>query len=247
MKKKALVGFIAAGAAMVVVLTGLIILLANVLGGRPSSSRRDVWNDDETETETELSSEETEIPTTTTRETQGRDYYENGGYKGMDSYYIIQDLTTDEIIGIYEYYRDIAHTYEISKLKEFDKELKVKGYSQVDSTGNGVYMFYDQILPDEKIDFVVSFNVEGTESTGAIEFAMKMRIHDRDKAMSIYNGFIDRYSAGAVGSEDYDMMGTFDRGVRIKISDTESKLVCYKRVRDKYDNYYWLIYVSEDY
>ena len=74
-----------------------------------------------------------------------------------------------------------------------------------------------------------------------------MRIHDRDKAMSIYNGFIDRYSAGAVGTEDYDMMGTFDRGVRIKISDTESKLVCYKRVRDKYDNYYWLIYVSEDY
>ena len=117
----------------------------------------------------------------------------------------------------------------------------------MDSTGNGIFMFYDQILPDEKIDFVHSFNIEGNESKGTIEFSMKMRIHDRDKAMAIYNGFIDRYSAGSIGTEDYDMMGTFDRGVRIKLSDTESKLVCYKRVRDKYDNYYWLIYVSEDY
>ena len=245
MKKKALI-VVSASLAALVVLAGIFVLLINVLGNRPSS-RSDVWDDDEDETETSFSSEETEIPTTTTRETQGRDYYENGGYKGMDNYYIIQDQSVEDIIGIYEYYRDKAHTYEISKLKEFDKELKVPAYSQVDSTGNGIFMFYDQILPDEKIDFVHSFNIEGNESKGTIEFSMKMRIHDRDKAMAIYNGFIDRYSAGSIGTEDYDMMGTFDRGVRIKLSDTESKLVCYKRVRDKYDNYYWLIYVSEDY
>ena len=245
MKKKALI-VVSASLAALVVLAGIFVLLINVLGSRPSS-RSDVWDDDEDETETSFSSEETEIPTTTTRETQGRDYYENGGYKGMDNYYIIQDQSVDDIIGIYEYYRDKAHTYEISKLKEFDKELKVPAYSQVDSTGNGIFMFYDQILPDEKIDFVHSFNIEGNESKGTIEFSMKMRIHDRDKAMAIYNGFIDRYSAGSIGTEDYDMMGTFDRGVRIKLSDTESKLVCYKRVRDKYDNYYWLVYVSEDY
>ncbi len=245
MKKKALI-VVSASLAALVVLAGIFVLLINVLGGRPTS-RSDVWDDDEDETETSFSSEETEIPTTTTRETQGRDYYENGGYKGMDNYYIIQDQSVDDIIGIYEYYRDKAHTYEISKLKEFDKELKVPAYSQVDSTGNGIFMFYDQILPDEKIDFVHSFNIEGNESKGTIEFSMKMRIHDRDKAMAIYNGFIDRYSAGSIGTEDYDMMGTFDRGVRIKLSETESKLVCYKRVRDKYDNYYWLIYVSEDY
>ena len=245
MKKKALI-VVSASLAALVVLAGIFVLLINVLGSRPSS-RSDVWDDDEDETETSFSSEETEIPTTTTRETQGRDYYENGGYKGMDNYYIIQDQSVDDIIGIYEYYRDKAHTYEISKLKEFDKELKVPAYSQVDSTGNGIFMFYDQILPDEKIDCVHSFNIEGNESKGTIEFSMKMRIHDRDKAMAIYNGFIDRYSAGSIGTEDYDMMGTFDRGVRIKLSDTESKLVCYKRVRDKYDNYYWLIYVSEDY
>lgn len=245
MKKKAII-VVSASLAALVVLAGIFVLLINVLGSRPSS-RSDVWDDDEDETETSFSSEETEIPTTTTRETQGRDYYENGGYKGMDNYYIIQDQSVDDIIGIYEYYRDKAHTYEISKLKEFDKELKVPAYSQVDSTGNGIFMFYDQILPDEKIDFVHSFNIEGNESKGTIEFSMKMRIHDRDKAMAIYNGFIDRYSAGSIGTEDYDMMGTFDRGVRIKLSDTESKLVCYKRVRDKYDNYYWLIYVSEDY
>ena len=245
MKKKALI-VVSASLAALVVLAGIFVLLINVLGSRPSS-RSDVWDDDDDETETSFSSEETEIPTTTTRETQGRDYYENGGYKGMDNYYIIQDQSVDDIIGIYEYYRDKAHTYEISKLKEFDKELKVPAYSQVDSTGNGIFMFYDQILPDEKIDFVHSFNIEGNESKGTIEFSMKMRIHDRDKAMAIYNGFIDRYSAGAIGTEDYNMMGTFDRGVRIKLSETESKLVCYKRVRDKYDNYYWLIYVSEDY
>ena len=245
MKKKAII-VVSASLAALVVLAGIFVLLINVLGSRPSS-RSDVWDDDEDETETSFSSEETETPTTTTRETQGRDYYENGGYKGMDNYYIIQDQSVDDIIGIYEYYRDKAHTYEISKLKEFDKELKVPAYSQVDSTGNGIFMFYDQILPDEKIDFVHSFNIEGNESKGTIEFSMKMRIHDRDKAMAIYNGFIDRYSAGSIGTEDYNMMGTFDRGVRIKLSDTESKLVCYKRVRDKYDNYYWLIYVSEDY
>ena len=245
MKKKALI-VVSASLAALVILAGIFVLLINVLGSRPSS-RSDVWDDDDDETETSFSSEETEIPTTTTRETQGRDYYENGGYKGMDNYYIIQDQSVDDIIGIYEYYRDKAHSYEISKLKEFDKELKVPAYSQVDSTGNGIFMFYDQILPDEKIDFVHSFNIEGNESKGTIEFSMKMRIHDRDKAMAIYNGFIDRYSAGSIGTEDYNMMGTFDRGVRIKLSDTESKLVCYKRVRDKYDNYYWLIYVSEDY
>lgn len=244
MNKKVLIGF-GATVAAVAVIAGIFVLIVNVLGARPSS-RNDVWADDD-ETESSSYSEETEPPTTTTtRETQGRDYYENGGYKGMDSYYIIQDLSVDEIIAIYEYYRDLAHKYDVDKIKDFDKELKYPAHSQVDSSGKGVFMFYDQILADEKIDHVVSFDAEG-ESNGAIEFSMKIRIHDHDKAMKIYDTFIERYSAGAIGTEPYDMLKTFSKGVKIKVSDKESRMVCYKQMRDDYGNYVWLIYVSEDF
>ena len=235
---------IAGGVVALAVVVGIFVLIANVLGYRPSSRVDDT--DEEDETERSYYRDETDPTTTTSRETQGRDYYENGGYKGMDNYFIIQDLTTEEIIAEYEYYHDLAHTYDIADLKDFDKELKHPAYSQVDASGYGLYMFYDLILPDEKIDHVVNFDVEGTESTGAIEFSMKLRIHDPHRASEIYNAFIDRYSAGAQGSEPYNMMRTFDKGVRITVDDTHDWLVCYKKVKDKSD-YYWLIYVSEDY
>ena len=233
---------VAAGITAVAVIAGIFMLVANVLGGKPSS-RTDVWDDDDTE-----SSYYRENPegTTTTRETQGRDYYENGGYKGMDSYYIIQDLSTDEIIAVYEYYNDLAHTYEISELKDFDKELEHPAHSQIDARGNGVFMFYDLIMPDEHIDHVVSFDAEGDDYHGTIAFSMKIRIHDEDKAMEIYNTFVDRYSEGSQGSEFYNMLKTYDKGVRITVNDSESRTVCYKKCKSN-GYYYWLIYVSEDY
>ena len=233
--------FVAAGIAAAVVIAGIAALLVHAVNYKPSSGS-DIW-EDEDEPE---SSYYRDDPTTTTRETQGRDYYENGGYKGMDSYFIIQDLTADEIIAEYEYYHDLAHTYDITELRGFDKELKHPAHSEVDSSGCGIFMFYDLILPDEKIDHVVSFDAEGTESTGAIEFSMKMRIHDQDKAMEIYDAFVERYSEGALGSEFYNMMNTFNKGVRITVDDTHDWLVCYKKVRTG-DDCYWLIYVSEDY
>ena len=243
MNKKVVIGFVAGGVVTVAVLVGILVLIVNVLGYKPSS-RNDVWDDDD---DTKMSSyrDDPEPAETTTRETQGRDYYENGGYKGMDSYFIIQDLTTEEIIAEYEYYHDLAHSYDISELKDFDKELKHPAYSQVDASGNGVYMFYDLILPDEKIDHVVCFDAEGTESTGAIEFSMKIRIHDHDKAMEIYDTFVERYSEGSQGTEFYNMLRTFDQGVRITVSDSEDRIVCYKKCRGN-GNEYWLIYVSED-
>ena len=231
----------AAGAVAVAVTAGLVAILVSTLGNHPAQ-RTDVW-DDEDETESSFYRDD---PTTTTRETQGRDYYENGGYKGMDSYFIIQDLTTDEIIAEYEHYHDLAHSYDINEIRNFDKELEHPAYSQVDASGCGVYMFYDLILPDEKIDHVVSFDAEGNESTGDIEFSMKIRIHDADKAMEIYNAFVDRYSAGAQESEYYNMLNTYDKGVWITVNDSEARIVCYKKLRDKSD-YYWLIYVSESY
>ena len=115
-----------------------------------------------------------------------------------------------------------------------------------DQTGFGVFMFYDLILPDEKIDHVVSFDAEGTESSGTIEFSMKIRIHDHDKAMEIYNAFVDRYSEGAQGSEFFNLLRTYDQGVKIRVNDSESRIVCYKKGGDNVNNY-WLIYVSEDY
>ncbi len=65
--------------------------------------------------------------------------------------------------------------------------------------------------------------------------------------MEIYNVFVDRYSAGAQSSEYYNMLKTYDTGVWIEVNDSESRIVCYKKMKDDYGNNYWLIYVSEDY
>ena len=246
MAKKVLIG-IAAGTAALAVTTGIAVLVVHALNYKVSSNS-DIWEeyDDDDETETSFYRDNPDPTPTPTRETQGRDYYEGGGYKGWDSYYIIQDLSTEEIIAEYEYYHDIAHTYDISDIVTFDKELKHPAYTYEDVSGYGLYMYYDLILPDEKIDHIESFDIEGTESTGAIEFSMKMRIHDPDKAMEIYNAFVDRYSAGAQGSEFFDLLNTYDKGVRIHVDDTHDWLVCYKKIKDKSNNYYYLIYVSED-
>jgi hypothetical protein len=249
MNKKVLIGCVSGCLVAVAATVGIAVLVLKTLDYSPAPTV-DVWDDDdddEDESETSFYRDNPDPTPTTPRETQGRDYYENGGYKGMDSYYIIQDLTTEEIVAEYEYYHDIAHSYDISELKDFDKELKHPAYSQVDASGYGLYMFYDLILPDEKIDHIQSFDAEGTESTGAIEFSMKIRIHDGDKAMEIYNAFVDRYSAGAQSSEYYNMLKTYDTGVWITVNDSESRIVCYKKMKDDYGNYYWLIYVSEDY
>ena len=247
MAKKVLIGVAAGTIALAAATVGIIALAAHAMNYNDSPDV-DVWeDDDDEETESSQYRDNPDPTPTTPRETQGRAYYEGGGYKGMDSYYIIQDLSTDEIIAEYEYYHGIAHTYDIADIKTFDKELKHPAYTNADSTSSsGLFMFYDLILPDEKIDHIESFDIEGTESTGAIEFSMKMRIHDPDKAMEIYNAFVDRYSAGAQGSEFFDLLNTYDKGVRIHVDDTHDWLVCYKKIKDKSNNYYYLIYVSED-
>lgn len=248
MNKKVLIGCVSGCLVAVAATVGIAVLVLKTLDYSPAPTV-DVWDDDdddEDESETSFYRDNPDPTPTTPRETQGRDYYENGGYKGMDSYYIIQDLTTEEIVAEYEYYHDIAHTYDINDIKDFDKELKTPAHSQVDSNGFGVFMFYDLILPDEKIDHVESYYVEASESKGTIEFTMKIRIHDGDKAMEIYNAFVDRYSAGAQGSEYYDMLNTFDKGVRIHIDDSYDRIVGYKKVKSGGD-YCWVIHVSEDY
>ena len=107
-------------------------------------------------------------------------------------------------------------------------------------------MFYDLILPDEMVDHIASFNIEGNEKNGSVEFSMKIRIHDPDKANELYNSFVDRYSEGAQGSEYYNMLNTYDKGVKIAVSDTETRIVCFNRL--KFEGYdYYIIYVSEDY
>jgi len=244
MAKKVLIT-IAAGTLALAAISGIVALVVHYI----DSSNTYEWteSDEDDETETSFYRDIPDTTPTTTRETQGRDYYEGGGYKGMDSYYIIQDLKTEEIIAEYEYYHDIAHKYNVSDLKTFDKELKHKAHTQADSTGNGMFMFYDLILPDEKIDHIASFNVEGNPSTGAVEFTMKMRIHDPNKAMEIYDAFVNRYSEGAQGSKFYNMLNTFDKGVRITVDDSHDWIVCYKKVRDKNNGYYYLIHVSEDF
>ena len=247
MNKKVLAG-IGAGLAALIITAGVVVLVVKTINYNPAPTT-DVWDDDDDD-ETESSSAYRDNPDPTpkpTRETQGRDYYENGGYNGMDSYYIIQDLTTEEIIAEYEYYHDIAHTYDINDLKYFDKELKHPCYTYEDVSGLGLYMFYDLIMPDEKVDHIQCFNVEGDESTGGIEFTMKIRIHDGDKAMEIYNAFVDKYSVGAQGYEYYNMLNTYDTGVWITVDDWESRIVCYKKMRDDNGEYYWLIYVAEEY
>ncbi len=245
MTKKKLIGVAAGLVALVAATVGIIALAVYALNYNVPSDT-DVWEDDgDGETGRSLYRDNPDPTPVTPRETQGRDYYEGGGYKGMDSYYIIQDLTVDEIIAEYEYYHDIAHTYDIPDLKDFDRELKHPAHTQADS--GSLFMFYDLILPDEKIDHIASFYVEGTESTGNIEFTMKMRIHDPEKAMEIYNTLVDRYSEGSQGSEYYDMLNTFDKGVRITVDDSYDRIVCYKKVRDDSYNYYYLIHVSEDY
>ena len=246
MAKKVLIG-IAAGTAALAVTTGIAVLVVHALNYKVSSNS-DIWEeyDDDDETETSFYRDNPDPTPTPARETQGRDYYEGGGYKGWDSYYIIQDLSTEEIIAEYEYYHDIAHTYDISDIVTFDKELKHPAYTYEDVSGYGLYMYYDLILPDEMIDHVESFNLEGTESTGAIEFTMKMRIHDPDKAMEVYNAFVDRYSEGAQGSEYFDLLNTFDKGVKIHVDDSHDWIVGYKKVRSGSDTFY-MIHVSEDY
>ena len=243
MAKKALIA-VAAGTAAMAAIAGIVAFAVHYIDSRNTY----VWTESEEEEESETTFYR-DIPdptTTTTRETQGRAYYDGGGYKGMDNYYTIQDMSVDEIIAEYENYHDIAHKYNISDLKSFDKELKRPAHTQVDSTGYGLFMFYDLILPDEKIDHIASFNVAGNKSTGAVEFTMKMRIHDPKKVNEIYNAFVNRYSEGSQDSSFYNMMNMFDTGVKIKIDDSHYKIVCYKRVRDKSNNDYYLIHVSEE-
>ena len=246
MAKKVLIGVAAGTIALAAATVGIIALAAHAMNYNDSPDVN-VWeDDDDEETESSQYRDNPDPTPTTPRETQGRAYYEGGGYKGLDSYYIIQDLSTDEIIAEYEYYHDIAHTYELDDLKYFDQELKHPCYSQVDSTGYGLYMFYDLIMPDEMVDHIASFNIEGNEKNGSVEFSMKIRIHDPDKANELYNSFVDRYSEGAQGSEYYNMLNTYDKGVKIAVSDTETRIVCFNRL--KFEGYdYYIIYVSEDY
>ena len=242
MINKIVIGSIAAAGLVTVAATaGVIVLITKAASARPQADASIAVQD------TELNPTDDAIDHTieeTTRETHGREYFENGGYEGEDHYYIIEDLSAEEIVGVYEHYRVISHGYEIKNLPNFGKELEYPADCDPDSDGEGLFMCYDGILPGEKLDHVTSFSASGYSFTNHIEFTMQFRIHDPEKVQEIVDAFVEYYGDGALEIKEYDLSGGYDAGYWITCEDDQDYIICY-RENEWEGSYYCDFWFSE--
>ena len=197
-------GIAAAGLVTVAATAGAIVFIVKAAGARPDADASVAVQDTELAPTDDVVDYTTE---STARETHGREYFENGGYEGEDNYYLIEDLSAEEIVGVYEYYRTISHGYEIKDLVNFDRELEYPADCQPDGDGEGLFMCYDGILPHEKLDHITSLSVSGYSFTNHIEFTMQFRIHDPDKAQEVVDAFVEYYGDGALEIKEYNLNG----------------------------------------
>ena len=234
-------GIAAAGLVTVAATAGAIVFIAKAAGAKPNADASIAVQD------TELNPTEDVIDHTiesTARETYGREFFENGGFDGEEKYYLIQDLSAEEIVGVYEHYRVISHGYEIKDLVNFDRELEYPADCQPDGGGEGLFMCYDGILPHEKLDHITSFSVSGYSLTNHIEFTMQFNIHDPDKVQEIVDAFVEYYGDGALEIKEYNLNGMYDSGYWITYDDDQDYIVCYSECEFE-GNYYYAFWFSE--
>ncbi len=174
---------------------------------------------------------ETEESTKKTAGSMGRDYYENGGYAGQQHFYIIQDMTPEEIVELYAYYQNCAYEYSPDNYQGFKDKLKAEPNSfELDTDCDGVYTGYDIITTPDKIDHVENMMFFCREKNS---LRMSMAICDLDKVKSIMEAYKNYYCKNGAECKEWDGGGTQDGGYIITVSDKEKYVVEYKMYRSR--------------
>ena len=200
--------------------------------------------DDVTETgevtETEDVTEAGEAAETTTDnenstgQAMGREYYENGGDGYGKSYYIIQDLTPEEIVDLYVRYHSYAHEYGGENYETFVNCLDVKP-EQADYEDEMIYADYSRIYTDE-IDHVQSMSVFCENNNNL--FRMTIIVYDLDRVNAIMDAYKEYYSANATECEPFDRGGTEDGGYVLRYDNDFTHTIVYTAYEDSGLTYY---------
>ncbi len=161
-----------------------------------------------------------------TNGTEGRKYYEEGGYDGEECFYLVDNMTPEEIVELYAYYRDTVDELGLDCKDKLRDYLLVEPEDYyIDSTGD-LFISYSPVL-DDPIDYVDNIYIS-ENAFKRVECNIEINFYDFDRVKAVMEAFKDYYAVDGAEAEDYDCAGYYEGGYEIELGGFHNVSIGYQ-------------------
>lgn len=168
--------------------------------------------------------------------TEGRKYYEEGGYDGEECYYLVDNMTPEEIVELYAYYRDTVDELGLDCQDKFRGYLLVEPEDYNAEDSGDIFISYSPVL-DDPIDYIENIFITETVFK-EVECNMEIDFYDLDRVKAVMEAFKDYYAVNGAEAEEYDCEGYYDGGYEIELGGFHNVCIVYRTYEFESRTYY---------
>ncbi len=162
-------------------------------------------------------------------------------YDGV--YFFVDDMTPEEIVEVYVYHHDKAHSIAAENYADFEQYLQVEPESFDYIGGNNFIVRYSD-KRSVQIDHIRTMIGILYDTLEKYSFGIEVVVFDQDRAQAIMDAYRDHYAVDGATVKHWNSGGVWDDGYLIKIDEDNSYMVGMEKSEYKGKPYY-VIHLTE--
>ncbi len=162
-------------------------------------------------------------------------------YDGV--YFFVDDMTPEEIVDVYVYHHDKAHSIATENYADFEQYIQVKPESFDYIGGNNFIVRYSD-KRSVQIDHIRTMIGILYDTLEKYSFGIEVVVFDQDRAQAIMDAYRDHYAVDGATVKHWNSGGVWDDGYLIKIDKDNSYMVGMEKSEYKGKPYY-VIHLTE--
>ncbi len=143
-------------------------------------------------------------------------------YDGV--YFFVDDMTPEEIVDVYVYHHDKAHSIATENYADFEQYIQVKPESFDHIGGNNFIVRYSD-KRSVQIDHIRTMIGILYDTLEKYSFGIEVVVFDQDRAQAIMDAYRDHYAVDGATVKHWNSGGVWDDGYLIKIDKDNSYMV----------------------
>ena len=163
-------------------------------------------------------------------------------YDGV--YFFVDDMTPEEIVEVYVYHHDKAHSIATENYADFEQYIQVKPES-FDYIGGNNFMVSYSDKRSVPIDHIRNMLGISYDALNKYTFSLEVVVFDKDRAQAIMDAYIDHYAVNGAKATYWDSNGVYDDGYRIKEEGKDGSFFVGMQKGEYKGNPYYVIHFSD--
>ena len=163
-------------------------------------------------------------------------------YDGV--YFFVDDMTPEEIVEVYVYHHDKAHSIATENYADFEQYIQVKPES-FDYIGGNNFMVSYSDKRSVPIDHIRNMLGISYDALNKYTFSLEVVVFDKDRAQAIMDAYIDHYAVNGAKATYWDSNGVYDDGYMIKEEGKDGSFFVGMQKGEYKGNPYYVIHFSD--